>query len=133
MDMPVEVHFASQQEKTLPINLKAEEPRVLIGERGRTLSDIQRLLASILRRNIEEPLYIDLDVNDYKKKKAKYLEQTAKSLADEVALSKKERQMPPMPAGERRVIHLALADRADVATESMGQEPHRRVVIRPYP
>lgn len=130
MDIPVEIRLASQQEKTLPINLKAEEPLVLIGERGRTLSDIQRLLASILRKNIEEPFYLDLDVNDYKKKKAEYLKETAISLADDVALTKKEKQLPPMTASERRVIHLTLADRADVATESMGEDPRRYVIIR---
>ena len=133
MDVPVEIQLASQQENTLPINLRAEEPRILIGERGRTLSDIQRLLASILRKNIEEPFYLDLDVNDYKKKKAEYLTQTATSLADGVALTKKEKRLPPMSAGERRVIHLTLADRADIATESIGQDPLRYVIIRPHP
>jgi len=57
----------------------------------------------------------------------------AKEIADEVALTKKEKILPPMPAYERRIIHLELAQRPDVTTQSIGQEPERRVVIKPYP
>jgi spoIIIJ-associated protein len=118
---------------TLPINLKTEDPQILIGERGQTLFEIQHLLKAILKRKIKENFYIDLDINDYKKKKIDYLKEMARSFADEVALTKKEKILFPMPAYERRIIHLELAGRTDVATESIGQEPDRKVVIRPYP
>ena len=56
------------------------------------------------------------------------------SAADDVALTKKEKQLPPMTAYERRIIHLELASaRPDVVTESIGQEPERRVAIKPRP
>jgi len=61
------------------------------------------------------------------------LKELAKSVADEVALTKKERILEPMSAYERRIIHLELASRPDVTTESIGKEPKRRVVIKPYP
>lgn len=118
---------------TIPINLKTEDPQILIGEKGQTLIDLQRLLRSILKRQIKESFYIDLDINDYKKKKVEYLKELAKSVADEVALTKKEKILPPMPAYERRIVHLELTNRTDVTTESIGKEPERRVVIRPYP
>lgn len=128
----VEIEVLPQKDSTLPINLKAEEPQILIGDQGQTLAEIQHLLRAILRRKIEEPFFVDLDINGYKKKKADYLEELARLAADEVALTKKEKDLPPMPAYERRIIHLALANRSDVATESAGQEPERRVVIRPH-
>lgn len=138
-----EIEVLAQKEKTIPINLKIDEPQILIGERGQTLSEIQHLLKLILRRKInppgsrsgqeEESFYIDLDINDYKKKKIEYLKEVARSLADEVVLTKKEKQLPLMSAYERRIIHLELADRQDVTTESIGQEPERRLVIRPHP
>lgn len=118
---------------TLPINLKTENPQILIGEGGQTLSEIQHLLKAILKRQIKEPFYIDLDINDYKKKKIEYLKELARNIADEVVLTKKEKILAPMPAYERRIIHLELTGRSDVATESIGKEPERRVVIRPYP
>lgn len=120
-------------EETVAIDLKIEEPQVLIGERGQTLSEIQHLLKVILRREVQEFFYINIDVNDYKKKKTEYLKELAVSLADEVALSKKERILEPMPAYERRIIHLEIAGREDVTSESIGQEPDRRAIIRPYP
>ena len=131
----VEIEFLPQRDLTLPINLKTEEPQILIGEKGETLLEIQHLLKIILKRktDFKEPFYIDLDISDYKKKKINYLRELAKSLAEEVALTKKEKILPPMSAYERRIIHLELADNSKVATESIGQEPERKVVIRPYP
>ena len=129
----VEIEFLPLQELTLPINLKTDEPQILIGEGGQTLVEIQHLLKTILKRKIQEPFFIDLDINGYKKKKIEYLKELAKSVADEVALTKKEKSLAPMPAYERRIIHLELAGRQNVTTESIGQEPERRVIIRPYP
>jgi spoIIIJ-associated protein len=129
----VEIEFLPQKDLVLPINLKTQEPQILIGKGGQTLGEIQHLLKAILKRKISEAFFIDLDVNSYKKKKIEYLKELANSIADEVALTKKEKSLPPMPAHERRIIHLELAARSDVTTESLGQEPERRVVVRPYP
>ena len=131
--LEVEIEFLPQQDLTLPIDLKTEEPQILIGQGGQTLSEIQHLLKAILRRKIEENFYIDLDINDYKKKKLDYLKEMARSLADEVVLTKKEKVLPAMSAYERRIIHLELAGRSDVTTESIGEEPERKVVINPEP
>jgi len=127
----VEVEILSPEEKTVPVRIKTEEPKILIGQGGQTLAEIQHLLKAMLSRQIQEQFYIDLDINDYKRKKIEYLKDTAKELADEVALNKKEKTLAPMPAYERRIIHLELASREDIATESVGREPERKVVIRP--
>ena len=131
----VEIEFLPKRDQTFPINLKSNEPQILIGEKGQTLAEIQHLLKTILKRKIisETPFYIDLDVNNYKKKKIEYLKELARSCADEVVLTKREKILHPMPAYERRIVHLELAERRDVTTESLGQEPERRVVIKPYP
>ncbi|KPJ57560.1 hypothetical protein AMJ49_00345 [Parcubacteria bacterium DG_74_2] len=127
------LEFPPPKENTLPINLKAKEPKILIGERGEILNDIQHLLKAILKKKIQKEFYVDLDINDYKKRKIEYLKELAKSLADEVALTRKEKILPPMPAYERRIIHLELAERKNITTESIGKEPERKVVIKPYP
>ncbi|MBZ9569556.1 hypothetical protein KJA16_01370 [Patescibacteria group bacterium] len=133
MTIDVKIESSSQKEETLSINLRTEKPQILIGEGGQTLLEIQRLLRVILRRKIKETFFIDLDINDYKKRKIEYLKEMARSIADEVALTKKERILSSMPAYERRIIHLEIADRQDVTSESIGQEPERKVVIKPYP
>ena len=97
------------------------------------MAEIQHLLKAILRRKIGALFYIDLDINNYKKKKIAYLRELARSIADEVALTKKEKVLSPMPSYERRIIHLELAGRSDVTTESIDEEPKRKVVVRPYP
>lgn len=133
--LELEVEIKLPRDLTVPINLKMEEPQVLIGERGQTLAEVQHLLKAILRKRIktEKPFYIDLDINDYKKKKIEYLKEMARTAADEVALTKKEKHLSSMPAYERRIIHLELAPRTNVTTESVGREPERKIVIRSYP
>jgi len=129
----VGIEFLSQKDLIIPINLKTDEPKILIGERGQTLGEIQRLLKVILRKQIDQEFYIDLDINGYKKKKIEYLKELARSVADDVSLMKEEKILPSMPAYERRIIHVELADRGDISTDSVGMEPERKIVIRPYP
>jgi spoIIIJ-associated protein len=133
MTISVEVEVRPQQEKTIPIDVKTENPQILIGEGGQTLIEIQRLLKAIIKKITKEDIFVDLDINDYKKKKIEYLKELAKSAADEVVLSKKEKILASMPAYERRIVHLELAGRKDITTESLGEEPERKIIIRPYP
>ena len=132
LTIPAEIEIKKINEQTLPVEIKTETPQILIGERGQTLVEAQRLLKSILRRKIDKNFYIDLDVNGYKKKKIEYLKELARTSADEVALNRKEKVLVSMPAYERRIIHLELGDRKNITTESIGQEPERKVVIKPY-
>lgn len=129
----VEIEFLPEQEGTVPISIKSEEPQILIGEGGQTLIEIQRLLKLMLKKKTNEEFYIDLDINDYKKKKIEYLKEVAKSGADEVSLTKKEKELAPMPAYERRIIHLELLNRSDVVGESTGEDFERRIIIKPKP
>ncbi|NCO80491.1 hypothetical protein GW869_01815, partial [bacterium] len=71
----VEIEFQSPQDQTLPINIKIDEPQILIGEGGQTLVEIQHLLKAILKRKISDSFFIDLDINGYKKKKIEYLKE----------------------------------------------------------
>lgn len=127
----VEVEIGESQGMTIPVDLKMEEPRVLIGERGQTLVEVQHLLKAIIRRKIiKEPFYLNLDINGYKKQKIEYLKELAKTTADNVLLTKEEKIIGPMLAYERRIIHLELAERKGIITESVGIEPERKVAIK---
>ncbi len=127
----VEAEVFFEEEKTIHLKIKAEEPQILIGEKGQVLSEIQHLLRLVLRKQILEPFFLNLDINNYKEKKYEYLKELACSTADEAVLSKKIKELAPMPAHERRIIHLELANRGDVVTESVGQGRERKVVISP--
>ncbi|MFC1789440.1 protein jag [Patescibacteria group bacterium] len=133
MTFNVEVEIPSPKEDTVFINIKTDEPQILIGEGGQTLNEIQHLLKVILRKKITDSFFIDVDIADYKKKKNAYLKELARSAADEVSLSKKEKTLPLMSAYERRIVHMELADRSDVITESIGEESGRKLVVKPRP
>jgi len=119
------------EENTVLVKIKTEEPRRLIGQNGQTLVEIQKLLKVMLRRQIQEDFYVDVDVNDYKKRKIEYLKETAREIANEVVLTGKERTLNPMPSYERRIVHMELAERNGIVTESTGQNLERRIIIRP--
>lgn len=130
IDADAQLTIETIDDKVVKIDLIIEQPQMLIGSRGLILVEIQHLLKAILKRNIEEEFYVDLDINDYKRKKNEYLKELTESLADEVASTKKEKEMPSMPAYERRIVHMILADREDVISESVGEEPQRRIIIK---
>lgn len=133
LGIEVDLEIGSFKESVLSVNIKTKENQFLIGEKGETLFEIQHLLNAIFKKKFNGEFSIDLDVLNYKKKKIEFLKELAKSVADEVSLTKKEKILEPMPAFERKIIHLELASRPDVTTESIGKEPKRRVVIKPYP
>lgn len=120
----------SKQEGEITIDVSLQEPQLFIGEKGQTLFEIAHILKALVRRRVAEPVRIILDINDYQKNKDQYLRELARSAADEVALFKKDKELPAMTPGERRVIHLELAERQDVVSESVGEGPDRRVVIK---
>lgn len=119
-----------QAESAVRVSATIEEPQMLIGEQGQTLFDIQHILKLMVRKKIAEPFYLSFDVNEYKKNKEEYLQDLAKTTADEVVLLKKPKELPAMPSAERRTIHVALADRSDIISESVGEGPDRHVVIK---
>jgi spoIIIJ-associated protein len=101
----------------------------LIGRKGERLSALQHLVNLMLSRQLGSWTRVLVDVEDYRGRRERQLREIATRAADRVRESGKMLQLEPMPALERRWIHLALRGDADVATQSIGEEPHRRVVI----
>ncbi len=119
------------EDNTFFLKSQSEEPEIYIGKGGIVLNNIQYLLAKLVSRELGEKVFIDFDINNYKEQKINHLKEIAKESADEVALTKEEKILPPMSAYERRIIHLTLNERNDVETESKGRDPERRVLIKP--
>jgi spoIIIJ-associated protein len=101
----------------------------LIGRKGERLSALQHLVNLMLSRKLGTWTRVLVDVEDYRGRRERQLREIAMRAADRVKESGKMLQLEPMPALERRWIHLALRENPDVATQSIGEEPHRRVVI----
>jgi len=119
------------KDNVVSFEIETETPEILIGKEGKVLNNTQYLLSRILNKQIGEKIFVDFDVNQYKKKKTNYLKEMAKNAADEVSLTGKEKILPAMTPFERRIIHLALSERKDIKTESEGEEPERRIIIKP--
>lgn len=106
---------------------------MLIGERGGNLAALEHILKKIVKAKFGEDYKFTLDINDYRMRRLEDLKQDVKVAAKEVRLYRKEVALRPMSSFERRIVHLLLAEYPDITTESVGQEPERQVVIKPFP
>ena len=103
----------------------------LIGRKGERLSALQHLVNLMLSRKLGAWTRVLVDVEDYRGRRERQLREIATRAAEKVKESGKMLQLEPMPALERRWIHLALRGDADVSTQSIGEEPNRRIVVLP--
>ncbi len=113
----------------LEVTIEGADAAILIGYRGETLYALQTLISSIAGKNLDEKIRVLLDIGNYKEKREKTLENLALKLASSVERTGKPVKLEPMQAYERKIIHSALQDSNTVKTESIGEEPRRRVVI----
>jgi spoIIIJ-associated protein len=115
--------------------VRAQDAGILIGENGQRLSALNHLFRKMVDADFKkkeiEIVQFSLDINDYQTKKNEELKNLARMSAQRVRYFKKELEMEPMTAYERRVIHAALTEYPDIMTESVGETPNRRVVIKP--
>ncbi|MFC1958703.1 RNA-binding cell elongation regulator Jag/EloR, partial [Chloroflexota bacterium] len=114
---------------SIAINIKGDDLGILIGRRGQTLSCLQYIVRLIVGRQTETWVPIIIDVEGYKERRYQSLQAFARQMAEQVKAKESPFALEPMPAYERRIIHLSLADHPDVTTESIGQGESRRVVI----
>lgn len=112
------------------LNINGEKVSHLIGYKGKTIESLQSLLNAMLQREDEEYAKVFVEINGYKKQKEEKLRRFANKMADNVIRFRKPIKLEPMSAYERLIIHKELANRKDVETESIGEEPRRRVVIK---
>lgn len=116
----------------LHINIDAKEVgRILIGSKGNHLAALSHVIRSLLRRKLEQPTYITVDVNGYLALQERKLLSLAEEAARKAGRTGRAIVLPPMEASARHTVHTALAQRQDINTESLGDEPNRRVVVKP--
>ena len=126
-----DIHYTIEKKQNqILLTLNGDHISHLIGYKGKTIESFQSLLNSMLQREDEEYAKIFVEINGYKKKKEQKLRRLANKMADNVMKFRKPIKLEPMSAYERLIIHTELANRKDVETESIGEEPRRRVVIK---
>lgn len=132
-----EVHvFSNEKDPSLqvvsinsPDNLSA-----LIGKNGQNIKALEQIIRLLYLKKLtpeQKPAVFMVDLNDYRKLRARQVVEKAMEVAHRVRISKKAEALVPMSSYERRLVHVELASYADLETESIGEEPKRRIVIKP--
>ncbi|MCK9393280.1 MAG: R3H domain-containing nucleic acid-binding protein [Candidatus Paceibacterota bacterium] len=115
----------------LTVNIKTLEAQMLIGKQGLVLADIQLLLRKLIKKNTEQEIFLNLDIDNYKKNKENYLRELAQETADKVVTIGVSKELPLSSPFDRRVVHTELANRLDVKVESVGVGEDRKIIISP--
>jgi spoIIIJ-associated protein len=131
---PQTFHTTNGEERIVSpfaFNVTGEDLGILIGRRGQTLATLQYILRLMVSHQLKVWTPIVVDVEGYKQRRSEALQALAARLAEQVRSRGTPFTLEPMPAYERRIIHLALADHPDVTTQSIGEGDLRKVVILP--
>ena len=120
--------FVSNQDNPI-LEIEGEDSGLLIGRRGETLSSLQFLVNYLLQRRMGHHSRIILDVEGYKERRNRAMRELANRMADKVVTTGRPVTLEPMPASERRMIHIALAEHPKVSTQSAGEGTARKVRI----
>jgi spoIIIJ-associated protein len=110
-----------------------EDAKFLIGKNGQNLQALEHIARSVFLKNEEnKDMALFVDVNDYKKSRADHVATIAREAVHRVRSTQRAEALTPMSSYERRIVHMELASVSDITTESIGQEPSRRIVVKPY-
>lgn len=137
MDLDCQVEIREEKDELNRVSPVAaiymqENARFLIGKNGQNLRALEHVIRAMLAKE-EMFKNLILDINDYKKTKANQVVETARQAVAKVRSTQKPEILLPMTAYERRIVHMELASYPDITTESIGQEPQRRIMVKLYP
>ena len=134
LEAQVSAHYGAAERdgrRNINVDIRGNDLSVLIGRRSETLSAFQYVAALIIGKETGQFVQLTVDVEGYRGRRERQLIQMAKRMAEQVAKSGRRQTLEPMPADERRIIHIALREHPEVKTESTGEDPYRKVMILP--
>jgi spoIIIJ-associated protein len=127
-----EVASRIEDEDTVLVDVSGDNLGLLVGPRGATLAAVEELVRTVVQRQTGgHGARIHVDVGGYRAKRREALAEFARQLAERVRDERAEQALEPMAASDRKVVHDVVAEMEGVTTISEGEEPRRRVVIRP--
>jgi spoIIIJ-associated protein len=120
------------EDDAIHVEVTGEGLGLLVGPKGATLGAIEELVRTVVQRQTDgHGARINVDVGGYRAKRREALEEFTRSLAERVLETGRAQRLEPMSAVDRKIVHDAAAEIEGVATESEGEDPRRRVVLRP--
>jgi spoIIIJ-associated protein len=119
---------------SLEVNLLPKDDQItslLIGYKGENLQAIQHMLRILTRKKLGNAQRLVIDINGYRARQMDFLKEMVVKIAERVKKNQRVELLRPMTAYERRIVHLMVQEISGLATQSVGEEPNRRVIIRP--
>jgi len=113
------------------VDIKGQDLSILIGRKAETLDALQFITKLIIGKELEQSVPLIIDVEGYRKRRERQIQQLAQRVADQVASTGRSQSLEPMPPNERRLVHIELRNNPLVTTESTGEGHRRKVVVYP--
>ncbi len=126
-----EIYSESDNRKVIAINLEGDDLGYLIGRRSETLNALQYITSLIVSHRMQQWVPIQIDIQNYRSRRENELRKLARRMAEQVKRTGRRQFLEPMPANERRIIHKELRSSPEVNTESVGEDPNRKISIFP--
>ncbi|KAF0111624.1 MAG: Single-stranded nucleic acid binding R3H protein [Chloroflexi bacterium] len=120
-----------KDERIILVDIQGDDLSILIGRRSETMNALQYISSLIVSKELGKWVPMMIDVQGYRKRRDRQLRQLGRKMAEQAIQTGRRQVLEPMPANERRVIHLELRDHPQVITESTGEEPYRKLTISP--
>jgi spoIIIJ-associated protein len=131
----VTAHFGEPEDARsrtpLLVEVNGDDLSILIGPRAETLNALQYIAGLIIGKELGRSIPLVVDVEGYRQRRAQQIRQLARRMAEQAIKTGRRQVLEPMPANERRLVHIELRDHPNVTTESIGEEPRRKVTIVP--
>jgi spoIIIJ-associated protein len=131
VDNPSSIEVSADEPPTVFIDILGRDLGMLIGRRGENLSQLQYMVNLLVNKQLPSWTRVVLDVEGYRMRREESLIGLAQRVARQVARTRRPISLEPMPANERRIVHLALREDRAVKTQSSGEGALRRVTIYP--
>lgn len=134
MGVPAEVICRDRRGDESPhvwVEVLTPESRLLIGDHGSALVAFEHILRRLVRAQVSEPVRVIADINSYRVRRIELIRRLARGALQRVRRTGRAVVLEPMRPSDRRIVHVTLTEEEGVTTESLGEEPMRRVVVRP--
>ena len=119
-----------QRVQPVLIDIEGNDLSFLIGRKAETINALQYIASLIVSRELGRWVPLQVDVQHYRQRREDEVRKLARRIADQVVATGRNQSLEPMPPNERRYVHIELRDHDQVVTESVGQDPYRKVTVR---
>jgi spoIIIJ-associated protein len=120
-----------EDRRAVLVDVRGKDLGVLIGPRSETLNAFQYIASLMVGKEMQQWVHLVVDVEGYRSRREKQLRRMARRMAEQAIKTGRRQALEPMSASERRIVHIELREHPAVYTESVGEDPYRKVTIIP--